>query len=207
MKLSLVVLTPGKMQGKAIAISTPPFLIGRDAECHLRPASPLISKKHCALIVRGDAMFVQDFGSTNGTLVNGQKVVDELECKHEDVLQVGPLEFRVQIVACDPERPTPPPRSQQPHSAAEEAAGALLLALGDDGTTNAPMDAEGVPMGSTVMQTVQLPGNNEPAPAGAQNPDNPKGKGELMAKAKAHEANTSSAAKAILEKYLRRPRN
>jgi hypothetical protein len=49
MKLSLVVLTPGKMEGKSIPITLSQFLIGRDPQCHLRPASALVSKRHCAL--------------------------------------------------------------------------------------------------------------------------------------------------------------
>jgi hypothetical protein len=45
MKLSLIVLTPGKMEGKTIPIRLPQFLIGRDPQCHLRSASSLISKR------------------------------------------------------------------------------------------------------------------------------------------------------------------
>ena len=47
MKLSLLVLTPGKMEGKSIPITIPQFVIGRDPQCNLRPASALISKRHC----------------------------------------------------------------------------------------------------------------------------------------------------------------
>src|SRR5260370_31993794 len=95
MKLSLVVLTPGKMEGKSIPINLPQFLIGRDPQCHLRPASPLISKRHCAVIIRGEKAFVRDFESTNGTAVNEQPIKGEQELKHNDSLRVGPLDFRV----------------------------------------------------------------------------------------------------------------
>ena len=37
MKLSLLVMTPGKQEGKTIEIKLPQFLVGRDAQCHLRP--------------------------------------------------------------------------------------------------------------------------------------------------------------------------
>jgi hypothetical protein len=39
MKLSLVVLTPGKGEGR-MNLYLPQFLIGRDPQCHLRPAVP-----------------------------------------------------------------------------------------------------------------------------------------------------------------------
>src|SRR5689334_13828507 len=57
MKLSLAVLTPGRWEGKVIPITLAKFLIGRDPDCHLRPASPAISKRHCALVVRGTRAF------------------------------------------------------------------------------------------------------------------------------------------------------
>src|SRR5690348_15369570 len=52
MKLSLLVMTPGKQEGKALEIKLSQFVVGRDPQCHLRPASPLISKRHCAIIQR-----------------------------------------------------------------------------------------------------------------------------------------------------------
>ena len=59
MKLSLVVMTPGKMEGKAIAITLPQFVIGRDPQCQLRPASPVISKRHCAILVKDGKLNAQ----------------------------------------------------------------------------------------------------------------------------------------------------
>jgi pSer/pThr/pTyr-binding forkhead associated (FHA) protein len=99
MKLSLVVLTAGKMEGKVLEIKVPQFLIGRDAECQLRPASPLISKRHCAIHQRDGQVFVEDFGSTNGTHVNDQPVTGEVELNNGDLLKVGPIQFTVRLDA------------------------------------------------------------------------------------------------------------
>ena len=49
MKLSLVVVSEGKLKGQSLPITLSQFLIGRDSQCHLRPNSPAISKRHCAL--------------------------------------------------------------------------------------------------------------------------------------------------------------
>ena len=67
MKLSLVVKAAGAQEGKVLPISLSQFVIGRDPQCHLRPASPMISKRHCAIVQRDGKVFIQDFGSTNGT--------------------------------------------------------------------------------------------------------------------------------------------
>ena len=97
MKLSLIVLAEGPMQGKVLPILTPQFVIGRDPGCHLRPSSPMISKKHCALIVKEERLFIKDFGSTNGSFVNDSKVEGHCELKNGDKLKIGPLFFEVKL--------------------------------------------------------------------------------------------------------------
>src|SRR5262249_24431502 len=96
MKLSLVV-AEGVHKGKAIPIPVAQFVIGRDEGCQLRPSSPAVSKRHCAVLVKGGQVFVQDFGSTNGTFVNDHPVSGEAELKDGDKLVVGPLVFQVKM--------------------------------------------------------------------------------------------------------------
>jgi predicted component of type VI protein secretion system len=102
MKLSLVVQTPGSNQGKVLEIKLSPFVVGRDPSCHLRPASPMISKRHCALLQRDGKVFLRDFDSTNGTFVNNEPVKGEIELHHGDQLKIGPLMFEVRIEASAP---------------------------------------------------------------------------------------------------------
>lgn len=204
MKLSLVVLTPGKMEGKSIPIKIAQFLIGRDPQCNLRPASALISKRHCALCMRGERVFVRDFDSTNGTRVNDQPVKGEQELFNQDQLAVGPLLFRVVLEGSPAvSKPTPMPPTAPAASPDDDAAAALLLSVQDEpagaaGTTN--VDSEGIPTGSTVMDIIAPPSPTPPAETPA------KGAAERERAAKMAAGNTSSAAKAILEKYMRRPR-
>ncbi len=216
MKLSLIVLTPGKSQGQAIPITLAQFLIGRDPQCNLRPASALISKRHCALLVKGDKIFLRDFGSTNGTFVNEKPVKDEVELKNnekpvkdevelknEDVLKVGPLSFSVRMEATPAiNRPTPAPPTRRPapaHTADENSAGDLLLSMLDDIPGSSSSNPSEIPEGSTVMDIIAMPGQDGTnAP-----PEKPKEE----EKKKAVSGNTSVAAKAILDKYMKRPRS
>jgi pSer/pThr/pTyr-binding forkhead associated (FHA) protein len=222
MKLSLVV-TQGVHAGKPIPITSSQFLIGRDEQCQLRPASPAISKRHCAILVRDGKLLVQDFDSTNGTFVNDEKVTGEKPIKHGDRLKVGPLEFEVKV-----ERPVaakapvavaaakaPAAKAPEPPAADDEVVGvgteepegaessrsdkiaAMLLGLGDEGgiTPGTPTDEQGIPEGSTVMDLQGLPG--------AETKEEKKEDGK---KDKGFKADTSAAADAILRKYMRRPR-
>ena len=202
MKLSLVVTTAGKAQGQVIPIKLAQFVIGRDPQCNLRPASALISKRHCAVLVKSGQVFVRDFDSTNGTFINEKPVKGEAPLQNEDELKVGPLCFKVRIEdQASVSKPTPPPK--QAGGADDEDAAAMLLGLQDDavaGTGEAGEGESGVPGGSTVFDL--------PNPVGADASGDPGDKKPEAKKpdAKAASASASKAAESLLAKYTRRQR-
>ncbi|MBX7104861.1 MAG: FHA domain-containing protein [Gemmataceae bacterium] len=186
MKVKLVVAS-GVHQGREIPIAGQEFVIGRDPQCQLRPSSPAISKKHCAIILRGNKVFVRDFGSTNGTFVNGEPVSGEVEVKNLAVLKAGPMDFRIGIESEEPVKVAPAAAAKPKTKAKEEDDDfAAFLLEGDTGP------APPVPEGSTIMEmgAIKPPGEGEKKPE-------PK---------KAAEADTRSAAADILKMYQRRPR-
>jgi pSer/pThr/pTyr-binding forkhead associated (FHA) protein len=209
MKLSLVVMTAGKSKGQAIPINLPQFIIGRDPQCNLRPASAVISKRHCAVLIKDGKVFVRDFDSTNGTFVNDVPVTGETPLKDKDVLKIGPLEFRVVIEAKPPgAKPTPLPA--KPASAAagdhadDESVAAMLLSLQEDGTKAAGDETTSggepeVPAGSTVMDLGMTP-------AAAETPSPEATKAPAPKKPDPKTDPAHLAAKSILEKYSRRTR-
>lgn len=100
MLVSLTVIG-GVHNGRVIPIPGPSFLIGRDPKCHLRPASEDVSREHCAILLRGDQrVFLKDYGSRNGTILNHRMLVHgEMQLEDGDVIEVGPLSFRLNIKA------------------------------------------------------------------------------------------------------------
>jgi pSer/pThr/pTyr-binding forkhead associated (FHA) protein len=96
MKIRLKVLK-GSNAGTELKVPTPKCLVGRSDECHLRPKSEAISRRHCAIFVKEGNVFLRDFASRNGTFVNGQRVEKDLLLRTGDELQVGPLAFQVLI--------------------------------------------------------------------------------------------------------------
>jgi len=196
MKLSLVV-NDGVHKGKVIPIPLKQFLIGRDSQCHLRPASPLISKRHCALLIQGDRIFVRDFDSTNGTQLNGQPVKGEQELKNDDSLVIGPLSFLVRVeTGVVPGKQTVAAVKAPVSDSEEDESAALLLDVeqGDASSTTSPVDSEGIPSGSTIMDLPALEGKDAKPGSGKTPPP------------KEPPPDTSNAAKAILDKYTRRRR-
>lgn len=113
----------GKNAGQELTIPGPKFFIGRAEDCQLRPRSDLISRHHCALLVEEGFVAVRDFGSKNGTQVNGQRVCGEQELKVGDILVIGPLEFEVVIGTVAPAKKRPKVESVK-EAAARTAEGA-----------------------------------------------------------------------------------
>jgi pSer/pThr/pTyr-binding forkhead associated (FHA) protein len=201
MKISLMVLSTGSAAGKALPINVAQFIIGRDPGCNLRPASAMISKRHCAVLVKDDKVFLRDFGSTNGTFVNDEPVKGEVPLKNGDVLKVGPLSFKVVIESQPaPSKPTPPPKPRNTDD--DEDAAAALLSI-DDETGNVSVGASAeagedpVPPGSTVME---LPNFAASAEAAAKEPAAKADDKKPNSKAKPPTGLAQDAAKAILEK-------
>lgn len=85
----------GPSAGKEIKIAKAPFVIGRQDDCHLRPKSDAISRRHCELVFSESQVIARDLGSKNGTYVNGDRIVGDRVLKLGDHLKVGPLEFEV----------------------------------------------------------------------------------------------------------------
>ncbi len=92
-----LIVASGKNAGQSIPVAGPKFFIGRADDCHLKPRSDLVSRHHCAILVEEGFVAVRDFGSRNGTFVNGNRVRAEAVLKNGDKLAVGQLEFELAI--------------------------------------------------------------------------------------------------------------
>jgi pSer/pThr/pTyr-binding forkhead associated (FHA) protein len=169
MKVSLVVAT-GAHEGRVIPLVGPQFLIGRDPQCHLRPASQAISKLHCAVLIRDGKVFVKDFGSTNGTMVNEVLVQDaEVAVQDGAVIRIGPLDFRLKVEKAVTKSDGTP----LPGGSAEVAALAAVKATAAAQTPktpsrdNTPNPARAVKPAGAAPQPITPPADKAPAPADA----------------------------------------
>lgn len=224
MNFSLIVVS-GTTNGKEIPIRMPEFIIGRDPDCHLRPASPMISKKHCSFVLQGERVLFKDFGSTNGSFVNEARVEGETYLKDGDVVKFGPLTFQVKLQSTAvmaaaptvvpaagktlvetavPRTTTSTSQTVKKASSAEDDIAAMLFNFAD--APSGSITAENIPMGSTVAGLSVDPTTlDQPALTGEEKRIEEQKKA-AAARKQANSASTSSAAQAILEKYMKRPR-
>lgn len=63
--------------------------IGSSAKCDITLAVKTVSREHAAVTVSGADVFIEDLKSTNGTLVNGERV-GRTRLQHLDVISLGP---------------------------------------------------------------------------------------------------------------------
>jgi pSer/pThr/pTyr-binding forkhead associated (FHA) protein len=96
MRVKLVVVQ-GRPEGKHLVFPPGDYYFGRGAECHVRPNSAMISRQHCILRVDETGASLRDMGSRNGTLVNGLLISKEQRLNAGDLIQLGPLVFKLQI--------------------------------------------------------------------------------------------------------------
>ncbi|MEZ6060001.1 MAG: FHA domain-containing protein [Planctomycetaceae bacterium] len=87
----------GKHSGQVIPLNRKKFLIGREQDCQLRPNSELVSRHHCVFSVDDFSVRLRDLGSTNGTRVNGERILKEVVLSAGDRIIVGSLEFTLKL--------------------------------------------------------------------------------------------------------------
>ncbi len=72
---------------REIMLDKPSFTLGRKADNDIVLDHAAVSGHHCKIYSAGNTWFVEDTGSTNGTFVNGKKVL-KAGLKHNDVVTV-----------------------------------------------------------------------------------------------------------------------
>jgi hypothetical protein len=63
-------------------------IIGRGPSCRIRLPSKDVSRTHARIFFRNDEYYIEDLGSTNGTYVNGIRVV-KCALRKNDLIYIG----------------------------------------------------------------------------------------------------------------------
>jgi pSer/pThr/pTyr-binding forkhead associated (FHA) protein len=91
---------------RTLALTHRTTLLGREADCDIVVPDDRASRHHAELRWDHGVVSLADFGSTNGTRVNGQMVVGQTTMRDGDVLAIGAHHYRLQLVTVEPSEPT-----------------------------------------------------------------------------------------------------
>src|SRR5438105_222585 len=90
----------GRTLTSKIVLNHFPAVLGRQSDCDCCLNFAFISRRHCAFFVRDGNLWVQDLGSQNGTLLNGEPLRDAHPLHEGDRLDLCCLAFRVAMNGC-----------------------------------------------------------------------------------------------------------
>jgi pSer/pThr/pTyr-binding forkhead associated (FHA) protein len=79
----------GANQGLTVEFSQNVVFIGRDPGIDMVINEPYVSENHAKLAFRGEQVFIEDLGSTNGTFVNGRRITSPVPLNSGDTVQLG----------------------------------------------------------------------------------------------------------------------
>jgi hypothetical protein len=68
--------------------------MGRSDGAAIRVDDPFASSAHARIFSRGEYMYLEDMGSTNGTYLNGRQVRSTERLRMADVIRIGDSEYR-----------------------------------------------------------------------------------------------------------------
>jgi predicted component of type VI protein secretion system len=83
------VMRSGPTVGRAFPLEGNEISIGRDTSNKISINDAEISRKHARLLWRDEGYVLEDFGSTNGSFVNGQRLSGSIPLKVGDLVALG----------------------------------------------------------------------------------------------------------------------
>lgn len=85
------------IEGQSIIIDRD-MVIGRHQQADIVLQASQISRRHAALQLKDQQLWIQDLGSSNGTFVNGEKI-SEKQLQDQDEICIEPIRFQVSYAA------------------------------------------------------------------------------------------------------------
>ena len=70
--------------GDVYEVTSNPFTIGKSQTCSLVIADKVVSRHHAEVVQYGDKYFIKDLSSTNGTFINGNKLMADTDIELKD---------------------------------------------------------------------------------------------------------------------------
>ena len=97
MKRKLMEIGTSDGRVREIPLTGDEFLIGRGEDCDLCLHDPEISRHHSLIRTRGNETAISDLGSSNGTFINGNRLLSQAKLRTGDEIVLGPFRYIVDL--------------------------------------------------------------------------------------------------------------
>jgi pSer/pThr/pTyr-binding forkhead associated (FHA) protein len=153
--------------------------LGRHDDCIIRIKSSQVSRRHCEINEVDGKLTVRDLGSSNGTFVNGKRVLGQQPLKVGDELTIGSVTLRVATLG----QPAAPAAQARPAAAKPgDTAVVEAVAVEDEEEFEIEFDEDDAAAPTADVEAIPLADLDEPtapaapkkaAPAAAEKPAAP----------------------------------
>lgn len=114
MDYQITIALPGQAS-QQISLPCGAYLVGRGVDCPIRLKDSSVSELHAKLILAPAGAWIEDVGSSNGTLVNSSPITGSVQLSPSAIVSVGNTIFRVSPKQpCEASSVTPSPRPEPP---------------------------------------------------------------------------------------------
>ncbi|MCH7388572.1 FHA domain-containing protein [Acinetobacter modestus] len=154
----------GEFTGQEISIERD-MLVGRHQDADILLQSADISRRHAALLLKGEQLWVQDLNSSNGTFINDTRVEQETALNDGDILQFASFVFSV--LAIVPTLTELPEIEVEPVTATKHDAGMPTLA---ERAAETSINRDGMPQQVGIPKPAPIPEGIDVQAAAEQQP-------------------------------------
>ena len=98
-----LLVTEGPRKGDRFTVGEQGVRLGRSSSCEISIEDPALSRNHCLVEVRENALWITDLASANGTFVNERELgADSVRLAPGDVIEVGDTKLAVVAAGEEP---------------------------------------------------------------------------------------------------------
>jgi len=99
--MAILVTLRGPESGRHFSLEPQATLLGRQADSNICLGSQAVSRHHARIVSEDGGYFIEDLGSSNGTLVNGKQINQRVALTEKDTVQIGPYVFGLRLATAD----------------------------------------------------------------------------------------------------------
>ncbi len=155
-----LIVVRGRSAAQAIPLKDAVTVAGRQEDCQLRISSSQVSRRHCQFFEQKGYLIVKDLGSSNGTMVNGKRINGQRVLDNNDVVNIGPIEFRVEKLETAP----PASTAKKPGDTVVPVDDLGAIPIEGDDLIQVEIDDVAAPGEATIQHTPVAP-QKAPSPA------------------------------------------